>query len=111
MQYVGMSRQQIAGMRQAPFWAGMEAIAPTLAYNHTAIMGPTAGVPKDRLAKVNVPVLALCGDASYPFMCTTARTIAEAVPSGAYRSLSGQAHEVQQAVLAPALIDFFKSDD
>src|SRR5215831_9298643 len=44
MQYVGMSRQQIAGMRQAPFWAGMEAIAPTLAYDHTAIMGPTAGV-------------------------------------------------------------------
>jgi hypothetical protein len=68
MHYVGISRQQIADMRQAPFWGGMEAIAPALAYDHWAIMGPTAAVPKDRLAKVNASVLAFCGDASYPFM-------------------------------------------
>jgi pimeloyl-ACP methyl ester carboxylesterase len=111
MQYVGMPPEQIAGMRQAPFWASMEAIGPTLAYDHTAIMGPTAAVPKDKLATVNAPVLALCGGASFPFMCVTARTISKAVPSGAYQTLPGQTHDVQPAVIAPALIEFFRSKD
>src|SRR5438445_5661420 len=31
MAYVGMPAAQIEGMRQGPFWAGMEALAPTLA--------------------------------------------------------------------------------
>jgi pimeloyl-ACP methyl ester carboxylesterase len=110
MQYVGMPAEQIAGMRQAPFWAGMEAIGPTLAYDHTAIIGPTAAVPKDQLAMVSAPVLAICGGASYPFMCVTARTIAEAVPSGAHLTLPDQTHEVQPAAIAPALIEFFRSE-
>jgi pimeloyl-ACP methyl ester carboxylesterase len=107
MQYVGTPREQIAAMRQAPFWAGMAAIGPTLAYDHTALMGPTGVVPKDKLAAAHAPVLALCGGASYPFMCVTARTIAESVPNGAYRILPGQTHEVQPAAVAPVLIEFF----
>jgi pimeloyl-ACP methyl ester carboxylesterase len=109
MRYVGNSREQIAGMRQAPFWAGMQAIGPTLAYDHIGIIGRTAEVPKDKLARVSVPVLALCGGASYPFMCVTARTIAEAVPSGEHRTLPGQTHQVQPAAIAPALIEFLEA--
>jgi hypothetical protein len=44
-------------------------------------------------------------------MCVTARTIGEAVPRGAYETLSGQIHEVQPAVIAPVLIEFFGSED
>ena len=110
MQYVGMPPEQITGMRQAPFWAGMEAIGPTLAYDHIAIMGATAAVPEDKLAMVNAPVLAICGGASYPFMCVMARTIAEAVPSGAHLTLPDQTHEVQPAAIAPALTEFFRSE-
>ena len=110
MQYVGMPAEQIASMRQTPSWASMEELGPTLAYDHTAIMGPTAAVPRDKLAMVSAPVLAICGGASYPFMCVTARTIAEAVPSGAHLTLPDQTHEVQPAAIAPALIEFFRSD-
>src|SRR5579864_2270912 len=39
MAYVGMPAAQIEGMRHAPFWAGMEAVAPTLAYDHAGVMG------------------------------------------------------------------------
>jgi pimeloyl-ACP methyl ester carboxylesterase len=36
MRFIGTPDGQIEGMRQAPFWAGLEAIAPTLA----AVLGP-----------------------------------------------------------------------
>ena len=39
MQYVGMPADQIEAMRHAPTWPMLEAIAPTLAYDHTAILG------------------------------------------------------------------------
>lgn len=93
-------------MRQAPFWSSLEAIAPTLAYDHAGIMGPTGAVPSAELAQVAVPVLALCGGASLPFMCATARTISVVAPQGQWRTLEGQGHAAQPAALAPVLIEF-----
>ena len=37
MTRVGMPAEQIAGMRQSPYWPSMEAIAPTLAYDAEAV--------------------------------------------------------------------------
>jgi pimeloyl-ACP methyl ester carboxylesterase len=107
MRYVGTPPEQVEGMRQAPVWAGYEVLAPTLRYDHTEIMGATAAVPVDMLAGVRVPVLALCGDASMPFMCVTARTIARLVPNGMVNTLERQTHGVEPAALAPELIGFF----
>jgi pimeloyl-ACP methyl ester carboxylesterase len=106
MRYVGTPPEQVAGMRQAPFWPSLEAIAPTLAYDHTEIMGRTAAVPAERLAEVAVPVLAMCGGSSPAFMCITARTISQAVPHGESRTLDGQTHAAQPEALAPVLIEF-----
>lgn len=39
MRFVGTPDDQVEGMRQAPFWPSMEAIAPTLAFDHAAIIG------------------------------------------------------------------------
>jgi hypothetical protein len=39
MRFVGTPADQIARLRRAPFWPGMEAVAPTLAYDHAAILG------------------------------------------------------------------------
>jgi len=61
MSLVGIPAAQIDGMRQAPFWSGMEAIAPTLAYDHTGIIGPNRSIPGERAARVHVPTLALAG--------------------------------------------------
>jgi pimeloyl-ACP methyl ester carboxylesterase len=108
-QYTGTPPQQIADMRQEPFWPSLEAIAPTLAYDHTEIMGATAAVPTEKLAAVVVPTLALCGGASAPFMCATARTISEAVPNGEFRLLEDQSHVVQPTALAPVLIEFLSA--
>ncbi len=110
MSYLGTPPEQIAAMREAPFWPSFEAIAPTLAYDHSEIMGPTAAVPKEELANIEVPVLAICGDASPAFMCTTAHTIGRAVRHGEFRALEGQTHAVPPNVIAPVLIGFFSGE-
>jgi pimeloyl-ACP methyl ester carboxylesterase len=104
---VGVPAEQIAGMRQAPFWGGMEAIAPTLAYNHTAILGNDAAIPADRAARVRVPALVMNGGSGAPFMLETARTLSKLIPNATLRTLDGQTHDVQPATLAPVLVEFF----
>jgi pimeloyl-ACP methyl ester carboxylesterase len=107
MRYVGMPDEQIAGMRQAPFWAGLEAIAPTLAYDHTGILGPDLAVPAARAARIRTPTLVMAGGAGAPFMQVTAETLSQAMPRAELRILDGQTHDVDQAVLAPVLAEFF----
>jgi pimeloyl-ACP methyl ester carboxylesterase len=106
MSYVGTPAGQIEAMRQAPFWAGMEAIAPTLAYDHAAILGPQDAVPVERAGRVPVPALVMHGDASLPFMPETARTLSQVIPQASLRVLPGQTHQVSPAVLAPVLAEF-----
>ena len=105
MAYVGAPAQQVAAMRETPFWAGLEKVAPTLAYDAEAV-GATQAVPTGRLAGVTAPVLAVCGSSSPRFMCETARTISQAVRDGQSRTLDGQTHAVQPDAIAPVLIDF-----
>ena len=109
MRFVGTPDEQVEGMRLAPFWPGMEAIAPTLAYDHAAIIGERWSAPTDVAAQVTVPALLMAGDASLPFMPHTARALSKAMPHGQLRILAGQAHNVDPGVLAPVLVDFFAS--
>ena len=107
MRFVGMPAEQVEGMRRAPFWPGMEAVAPTLAYDHAAIMGEPWSVPTELAAGVPVPALVMAGDASFPFMPDAARVLSQALPQGQLRTLEGQTHEVNPGVLAPVLVEFF----
>jgi pimeloyl-ACP methyl ester carboxylesterase len=107
MQYVGMPAEQIEAMRHAPTWPTFEAIAPTLAYDHTALLGKDASVPIERAAHVLVPTLVMNGGASYPFMYETARTLSQAIPHAQLRTLQGQDHNPAADVLVPALKEFF----
>jgi pimeloyl-ACP methyl ester carboxylesterase len=107
MAYVGIPAAEIEGMRRAPFWAGMEALAATLAYDHTGIMGKDASIPKEQVARVSVPTLVMCGGNGAPFMGETARTLTEAIPGAQMTILEGQAHDVQPEALAPVLVGFF----
>ena len=109
MAFVGVPAAQIDGMRSAPMWSGFEAVAPTLAYD-AAILGDVRSVPAARAACVAAPSLIMNGGASLPFMRETALALAEALPDGHYRELEGQPHDVSLEVLAPVLIEFFRSD-
>jgi pimeloyl-ACP methyl ester carboxylesterase len=107
MKLVGTPVEQIEGMRYSPSWSSLEALAPTLAYDHTAIMGEDASVPTERAASVIVPTLTMNGGASYAFMYDTAKALSNAIPQGQIRTLEGQTHDVDPKVLARVLAKFF----
>ena len=105
----GVPPEVVAGMRSEPFWAGMERIAHTLAYDG-AVMGDTmAGrpLPADRWASVTVPTLVMDGDQSPPWARNSVAALAEILPNAERRSLEGQDHGAASEVLAPVLVDFF----
>ncbi|MEU6283656.1 alpha/beta hydrolase [Streptomyces sp. NPDC047028] len=104
LRLTGLGEQMIQGARQSPMWAGMEAVAPSLAYDN-AVMGDGL-LPRDLLAAIPVPVLAVAGGASPEWMRTAGRAVAETVPQGTYRVLEGQTHMVEPGVLGPVLADF-----
>ncbi len=109
MKYVRMPSDQIEAMRHAPAWPMLEALAPTLAYDHSAILGEDASVPTDRAASVDVPTLVMNGGASPTFMYVTAQALSKAIPNAQLRTLEGQTHDVDPNVLAPVLVEFFAS--
>jgi pimeloyl-ACP methyl ester carboxylesterase len=109
MALVGMPQEMVEGMRQTPSWAGLEAMAPTLAYD-SEIMGDVARggtIPLDQARGVTVPALVLTGGADYPWMTEVGRQIADALPNGRHRVLEGQEHAVPPEVLVPVLAEFF----
>src|SRR4030042_1451237 len=103
-----MTAGQIAGMRKVPVWAAMEAAAPTLAYDHTAILGREAAVPTYLVARVTVPALVMSGSASFPFMKTTAEILSTIMPNASLQILDGQTHDVSPEALAPLLVVCFQ---
>jgi pimeloyl-ACP methyl ester carboxylesterase len=106
MAYVGIPAAQIEGMRHAPFWGGMEAIAPTLAYDQ-AIVGNDGSIPTERAARVHVPTLVMNGGSGAPFMLETAKTLSKAIPVAKLITLDGETHDVHPEALAPVLVEFF----
>ncbi|MEU8776628.1 alpha/beta hydrolase [Streptomyces sp. NPDC048606] len=108
---VGMPAEAVAGMRQAPFWAGMEATARTLPYDGR-IMGDTMSgqpLPVDLWQSVTVPVLVGSGDAGAPHMLTGARELAAPADNFALHVFPGQDHNIAPDLLAPVLTGFFTS--
>jgi pimeloyl-ACP methyl ester carboxylesterase len=104
---IGMPPEMVAGMRTQPFWPAQEALAHTLAYD-ARIMGDYS-LPTDAAAQVKAPTLVVAGGADFPWMRETARALAEALPDGEARILDGQGHDVDTAVLAPVLVEFFNA--
>jgi pimeloyl-ACP methyl ester carboxylesterase len=105
----GVPPEVVAGMRNEPFWPGMEKIAHTLAYDG-AVMGDTMSgrpLPADRWASVTVPTLVMDGDQSPAWARNSVASLADVLPNAERRSLEGQDHGAASEVLAPVLVEFF----
>lgn len=105
MRTVGLPEEMIAGMRNAPMWPGMEALAHTLAYDAT-IMGDST-VPADLVSSVKAPTLVLDGSETGVWAANSAQALTAALPNSQRRTLKGQTHAVDFEVLAPVLREFF----
>jgi pimeloyl-ACP methyl ester carboxylesterase len=102
---LGMPEPFVAGLRDAPFWAGMEAEAHGLVADH-ALVGDLTFPPAGQLRAIEVPTLVLDGGPASP-LAASAVEVARCVPGARHQSLDGQPHNVDDAAMAAALTEFF----
>lgn len=105
MSLVGMDPATIDALRRSPGWPALAAVAPTLAYDD-AVLG-SGLIPAERLAAIGTRSMVVDGGASPAFLRDASRAVADALPRGRHRTLTGQTHDVAPQVLAPVLADFF----
>jgi pimeloyl-ACP methyl ester carboxylesterase len=101
---VGMPPEFVEYIKTQPIFEGMKTIAHTLPYDGT-IMGDYS-VPTETATTVKSPTIVVTGSASMPFMASTAAALAEAIPGAETRTLDGQQHNVDPAVLGPVIREF-----
>jgi hypothetical protein len=82
MRFVGTPGAEIEGMRRSPSWSSLEALAPTLDYDHN-------------------------GGAGAPFMHETAQKLSQVMPRAEHRVLEGEPHAVAAGAIATVLAEFF----
>jgi pimeloyl-ACP methyl ester carboxylesterase len=104
---VGVPAGMVEGMRASDMWGWFVGLAHTLPYDLT-LCGPGNVLPADRLAKIQIPALAIGGSLSPQWLPAGARAVADAIPGARYETLEGQDHGVlnQPEALRPLLIDF-----
>ena len=116
MQLAGSSEDDIAGARKSPYWAGLEAVAPTLAYD-AACMN-SYDPPLARLATISRPTLVMVGGLSSEaqpgmggvptgFFSSAADAIVAAIPAAERVTLERQGHVADPVLLGSALARFF----
>ena len=104
---VGVSDKQIQAMKRMPMWRGLEAMAPTLAYE-SGVLDEGHKLPAARFATITVPTLVMYGGKGATSMRDIAQEISETIPKAQLRTLAGQTHGVSPKALAPVLKEFFK---
>ncbi|MER5324154.1 alpha/beta fold hydrolase [Streptosporangium roseum] len=110
---VGLPAVVVAMMRFMPAWAGLTAVAHTLAYDAAVMAGTQSGrsLPAGRWASVTPPTLVAVGGKSPGWMHNAMAAVADALPNARRHTLKGQTHIVKPQALAPVLIDFFAGSD
>jgi pimeloyl-ACP methyl ester carboxylesterase len=112
LRVTGTPEEEIGGMRTAPFWSDLEAMAHTLRYDAACLW--TGQPPVDRLATIRQPVLVLTGDERPPdaarwvlALADAADAIAAAIVDAERDTLPGQGHVADPDAVAARLVDFF----
>jgi pimeloyl-ACP methyl ester carboxylesterase len=112
LRIVDSAGDDVAAERASPYWAGMEALAHTLAYDAECL--GDGRPPAGRLARITQPTLVATG-AGHPTespewvraLDPAADMVAASVPGAARRVLAGQGHVVEPETLASVLARFF----
>lgn len=104
---IGLPPEVVDGIAQAPSWAQMVAVAPTLVYDLTAVHDINTDPDwRRRWAGITVPAIVYSGDQTFPGLPEAADAVAAAMPETRRRILPGQAHGPEPEALIPVLHEF-----
>ncbi len=108
---INLPADAVNNMRSSPMWPGMVALEPTVVYDAIIMRDTMEGNPESlkKYASITTPTLVMDGGASPTFMHNSADTLAKILPHAQRRTFPGQEHGVANAVLVPALLEFFNS--
>ncbi len=108
MRTVGVPRPVIALMRFMPAWRKLVAVAHTLPYDLTIVVGHQQGrpLPAGYYADVASETLVIAGGKSPQWMRNGQAAVADAVPSARLETLPGQTHMIKAKVVAPVVAGF-----
>ncbi|PYG01793.1 Lysophospholipase, alpha-beta hydrolase superfamily [Georgenia satyanarayanai] len=97
---VGLPAEVVTQMRQLPDWPEREALAASTVYD-TALSRryPEASA----FGPVDVPVLALHGEATWPMLRASAVAVGESFPRGRHREVAGADHQLDPDAVAAAV--------
>jgi pimeloyl-ACP methyl ester carboxylesterase len=111
MRTVGAPAPVIALMRLTPVWRRLTAVAHTLPYDLSIVVGFEQGepLPEGYYAAVRPETLVIAGGKSPVYMRNAQAAIAEAVPGARLETLAGQTHMLKPAVVAPLVKRFLSS--
>lgn len=104
---VGLPPEAVDGMRGSEMWAWFVGFADSLAHDE-ALFDPGHAVPS-RLAAISVPVLAIDGGETWPWLRDGTKAVADAISGSRYVTLAGEDHGVlgNPEALRPLLVEFF----
>lgn len=99
---IGVPEEYLVGMRDAPWWPAVEAMAHTLVYD-TKVTGT---FPIGRLRSIKTPTLLVTSEETDDYLRGASDRIAAELPNATRRTLPGEWHGVAPDVLAPAMREF-----
>jgi pimeloyl-ACP methyl ester carboxylesterase len=102
---VGVPGGFVRQMEQSPQWPAMLEVAPSLRYD--ALLMGRFELPQTRISSIGVKTLVLAGGASFDWIITTARTIADLIPRAEYQVMPGQQHAPAPHIVCQHLTGFF----
>ena len=107
-----MPDEAVAEMREQDFWAGLEAVAPTIAYDARQVGDALSGRPlrPERWKHIDIPVLVMHGIDTWPALAAGSRAIAAHLPTSTLAPVPGEQHSTTADVLAAALRAFIKEN-
>jgi pimeloyl-ACP methyl ester carboxylesterase len=103
LQGIGLPPEVVAGMRHAPFFPALEAMAQSVV--HDAVLTASLSVPTAEMAAVTVPTMVLRGGRTWPILATAADHLVGLLPDATLRIVQGAAdHGLEPAATAAAIL-------
>lgn len=103
---IGLPPEVVAGIRQAPFFPRLEAIAHTVVYD-SLVAGRPYDRPTPEMRAVRIPVLAVTGEQTWPLLQRTAEAMPDLLADASYVTVpGGENHTIPAAETAAVVRDF-----